>query len=160
MTLFDRDRESTCAWNCVLSYPHDGRCQSASRVRASADAVVATLIREVPRYRVPVGVEARLQAALRDRVFPAVLPGETVVPEFALGPEDRIDFWLPRVGVGLEVKVQGSSMAVARQLLRYVAHRDVRHLVLITTRVRLTSLTRVWREATPLTVIPFVEAHL
>ncbi|QZN86906.1 hypothetical protein [Cellulomonas sp. C5510] len=53
--------------------------------------------------------------------------------EVRLTPHDRIDF-LTAGGVGIEVKVAGSLVAVTRQMQRYAHHDDVHSLVLVTTR--------------------------
>lgn len=48
---------------------------------------------------------------------------------------DRFDFWWPApAGVVVEVKVAGTPASVLRQLLRYAERRDVRGLVLATTK--------------------------
>lgn len=47
----------------------------------------------------------------------------------------RIDFWLPEEQIGIEVKVDGSPLAVSRQLLRY-ARTKPKGLILLTSRMR------------------------
>ena len=56
--------------------------------------------------------------------------------EKALGPQDRVDFFLPFTGIGIEVKVDGPANAVARQLQRYARSDLVSGLVLVTGKVR------------------------
>ena len=56
--------------------------------------------------------------------------------EFRLSAEDRIDF-IGRddcSGIGIEVKISGSSRAIFRQIERYAEHEEVRALVLATNR--------------------------
>lgn len=69
--------------------------------------------------------EQSLQDALA-----AVLPH---LREYALSPEDRVDFFLD--GEALEVKVSGSVSQVLRQLHRYAQHEAVTSLILVTTRM-------------------------
>lgn len=52
--------------------------------------------------------------------------------EVALTKADRIDFMVE--GCGIEVKVDGGALAALRQLHRYAQHRDVKSLLLVTTR--------------------------
>lgn len=61
------------------------------------------------------------------------------VPEHQLNPQDRIDFFLPEEGVGIEIKTNDSKggaglAAVTRQLWRYAKCEEIKSLVLITTR--------------------------
>ncbi len=80
-------------------------------------------------YRYSYSDEHELQAGLADALTAAGLVFER---EVALGPRDRIDFVVDRVGI--EVKIDGAPAVVLRQLLRY-AHSDrVDHLILVTTR--------------------------
>lgn len=58
--------------------------------------------------------------------------------ERELGPGDIIDFLVG--DIGLEVKIQGSPAEVARQLLRYASHSDIREIVLVTGKQRLGAL--------------------
>jgi hypothetical protein len=55
-----------------------------------------------------------------------------MIREAELGPKDRVDFLVGRVAV--EIKVDGSSMEVTRQLRRYLEHEKVDSLMLITTK--------------------------
>jgi hypothetical protein len=56
--------------------------------------------------------------------------------ERELGPGDVIDFLLFG-SVGVEVKIKGSPVEVARQLLRYAERPEVAHVVLVTGKLRL-----------------------
>ena len=55
--------------------------------------------------------------------------------EHVLDAHNRVDF-LTAEGIGIEVKVDGSALDVARQLMRYAAFPEVRALLLVTTRAR------------------------
>lgn len=99
---------------------------------APAD-VAAILALGLPRLVMPSRDEVRLHHAI-DSALRALVADITVIPEHHLSRTDRIDFFLPSVGLGIEVKVQESPMTVVRQLSRYAAHADVRHLLLVTTR--------------------------
>jgi hypothetical protein len=72
--------------------------------------------------------EDQLQAALADALEDAGYP---VQREVILSPTDRIDLLVDRVGI--EVKVKGTFVAVAGQLLRYARSDLVDELVLVTT---------------------------
>lgn len=75
--------------------------------------------------------EARVQAAIAGALDGAGLPHDR---EVAIDERSRIDFLVSAVGI--EVKVDGASTAVLRQLARYVEHPRIRGLVLATTRAR------------------------
>ena len=49
-------------------------------------------------------------------------------------PVNRVDFWLPDIGLALEIKVAGSLTDVAMQLDRYAAVPVVKGLILLTGR--------------------------
>lgn len=59
--------------------------------------------------------------------------------ETPLGEAGIIDFMLLE-GIGIEVKIKGSPVEVARQLLRYAGHREITQLILVTGRTRLGKL--------------------
>jgi hypothetical protein len=100
-------------------------------VRA-CDAVAAAL----RGYRFPVAVESDLQLAIE-----VVLAGADVGAvrrEYELGrAHGRIDFYLPNLRCGVELKCDGSPASVRRQLMRYAMSDEIDGLVLVTTRGRL-----------------------
>lgn len=76
--------------------------------------------------------EERLHEGLKARMQAAGLAFEH---EVRLGPQDRIDFLLDD-GLGIEVKVDGSTSAVTRQIHRYTQHERISALLLVTARTR------------------------
>jgi len=54
--------------------------------------------------------------------------------ELRVGKRDRLDFFLPREGIAVEVKTGGTLAALTRQLYRYAAQPGVSQLILVTTR--------------------------
>jgi hypothetical protein len=59
-----------------------------------------------------------------------------VLLEHSLCKRDRIDFFIPVMGLGIECKLArsgGSSAHVIRQLERYAEHDEVREIMLLTT---------------------------
>jgi hypothetical protein len=81
--------------------------------------------------RCQTATERELQDAL-EVLLRANFP--SVTREAQLGPKDIVDFLVDDVAV--EVKVDGSPMAVTRQLQRYAQHERVQSLVLVTTRAK------------------------
>jgi hypothetical protein len=73
--------------------------------------------------------EAQLQAGIQGALEAA---GYVFEREFRLSAKDRVDFLVGRVAV--EVKVQGSTPAVRRQLARYAASSNVDAVILVTTK--------------------------
>lgn len=56
--------------------------------------------------------------------------------EFKLSHRDRPDFFLPVPGLAIEIKVDGSTSSVIRQLHRYAEHEAVKGIFLLTSRMR------------------------
>jgi hypothetical protein len=123
-----------------------------------AQAAVAVLATTIPQYRLAYGDEIRLHAQLAE-VIAGALPDQPLLREYALGAAGRIDFYLPALRLGLEVKVKGGPSAVQRQLQRYLGSRDIEHLVLITSRPYLASLATTL-PADHFTVLRLREGHL
>jgi len=94
---------------------------------------VARLLADGLTFR---GDEAQLQrdiATLLDAI-----PG--FKREARLGVRERIDFLLTREGLGIEVKVDGATSALRRQLGRYAQSDRIREMLVVTTRTRLAQL--------------------
>lgn len=70
--------------------------------------------------------EAMLQSEIADCLL---ANGVEFQREVVLGPNDRIDF-LCAGGIGIEVKINGSAAAIARQLKRYEASDKISGLIL------------------------------
>ncbi len=69
----------------------------------------------------------------------AQLLAEQEVPfqrELRVGKTDRLDLFLPREGIAIEAKLDGTLAALTRQLYRYAALPEVRQIILVTTRAR------------------------
>jgi len=60
--------------------------------------------------------------------------------EVRLDPRNRIDFLVGTIGI--EIKVDGSTMAVTRQLQRYAQFEAITELILVTTRSRMLNVAR------------------
>ena len=71
-----------------------------------------------------------------------LLAGDGIVfkREVPITKRDRIDFLLKEPGIGIEVKVDGSLSSVIRQLFRYAEHPDIKDLILVTTRMKHSSI--------------------
>jgi len=65
-----------------------------------------------------------------------VLAGAGIVAEreHHLGPGDIVDFFLPNLGIGIEVKVGGTCAAATRQIHRYAQHAGIEALLLVSTK--------------------------
>lgn len=62
------------------------------------------------------------------RAIAQLLPEFT--PEFKLNAQDRIDFFFQPERIGVEVKIKGGDIPIARQLVRYEPHCSA--LILVT----------------------------
>jgi hypothetical protein len=99
---------------------------------AELAAAIAKLVREQKfRYRNEIELHRGLSMLF-------TLAGLSVEQEVMLTPADRIDFLI--LGVGIEVKVKGSTPRVADQLRRYAQHPRIQQLVLVTSRGKHRSL--------------------
>jgi len=94
---------------------------------------IAALLRA---YRFAFTTEAELQQAIAKVLGDAGVPFER---EHRLSGADRIDFLLAG-GVGLEVKIDGATNALLRQVHRYVQHEAITALVVVVSRTRLAGL--------------------
>ena len=114
-----------------------GTWAAALDKESMTDEAFKTALREIAEllsgYAYTFDCEASLQAGVA-----AVLEAGGVKNdrEERLGAGDRIDFWCWQEDIGVECKIDGPSMAVTRQLLRYANHDKVRGLILVTSRMR------------------------
>jgi hypothetical protein len=87
-------------------------------------------------YRYSVGSEDSFQRGVEEVLHRHRIP---FLREHQLGREyGRIDFYLPDLRLGIELKIKGSPSQVLRQLHRYAQCPDVAALILLTSRSRLT----------------------
>ena len=100
--------------------------------------VVASVIHGNAHGTFGTGDEYAMQHAVQVALSHACI---AVDREYALSRKDIIDF-LTREGVGIEVKLAGTTNALIRQLHRYAQHREVLALVVVTNRSRLTQMPR------------------
>lgn len=94
----------------------------------------AALAKVITGHRYSYANEAGLQAAIAAVLTQA---GHQVRREVPLNDRDRIDLAVgPEAGpwIGVEVKLAGSPVVVARQLQRYAHHPNIAALLLITRR--------------------------
>lgn len=72
------------------------------------------------------------EGALRDAI--AGVLGDAAVREAVVGPRERIDFLVGKMGI--EVKVKGSRSEVTRQLFRYAECEGIDEILLVTTKMQ------------------------
>lgn len=106
---------------------------SAQAIAKADDTIqIGWLLKLLCRARLPLQDEKALQAAIEERLLSyGVAYQREHVLERNLG---IIDFFLPTIGVGIEVKIAGSSASVLRQLRRYAEDSRIRSLVLVRSR--------------------------
>lgn len=102
-------------------------------MNVSAESIVAIL----KSHRYSFADEKELQAGIWKAIendFQHI-----VEREFELGDAGVIDFY--RVdGLGIEVKIKGSRVAVMRQLARYAKRDEIKRLILVTSRSQLRAM--------------------
>ena len=85
-------------------------------------------------YRYNVGSECDFQRGVLDVLTQSQIECES---EYDLGPGfGRIDLYLPRLRIGVELKVKDSPSQILRQLYRYARCPAITSLLLITSRSR------------------------
>ena len=88
---------------------------------------LVTLLRP---FSASTATERELQDAIEEKLSSV---DASFVREHSFGPKNRIDFFFPDSGVGLEIKIKGTLASVTRQLFRYAEQEEVTELVLCTT---------------------------
>lgn len=86
------------------------------------------LIDKLRPYKFDLTNEKRLQLEIWK------ILGDTIhiVPEYRLDKGSVIDFLLPTLSIGLEVKIKGSSTSIYRQCIKYCEYDEIQSLILIT----------------------------
>lgn len=123
--------------------------------RERANSGVSSLVGLLKSRRFNYSTERDLQDGI-DAVLEA--SGYRYEREKSLGGAGVIDF-LIEGGVGVEVKIKGSPVEVARQLLRYAKEDAVTEIVLVTGRARLGKLPETLH-GKPVTVVTMWESFL
>src|SRR3954469_20591380 len=107
----------------------------ASAERAGLEVTLRQLAALFVQYRFDIGAETDFQDGLS---IVLTQNGFHFLREHDLGGKfGRIDFFLPNLSVGIELKVKGSPTDVLRQLHRYALSADIKGLMLVTGRARL-----------------------
>jgi hypothetical protein len=96
------------------------------------ESLMADVLLHLGAYRYASGDEASFQRGVDQALFASPFNFER---EVALGPRARIDF-LVAGGIGVELKIDGATASVSRQLARYARHGRIRGLILVTTRTK------------------------
>lgn len=119
-------------------------------LREAADRLEGGGVKPVSRSKTPQDVRRHLQGHIyrfsSERVLQddlgaiLALLGVSVLREFTLGSAGRVDFYLPTLSLGIEVKTKGTWTALIRQLRRYAERPEVKSLLVVTSRVRLAQL--------------------
>jgi len=110
--------------------------ENSSALSCGADIYQIAALLKGHRYNV--GVESDLKRAVL-----TVLTQSSIdcIPEFNLGPKfGRIDCYLPKLSLGIEMKIKDSPSQILRQLHRYSGSPAIEALLLLTTRPRLTAV--------------------
>lgn len=120
---------------------------------ALADEIADVILDARPfTYTTEASLQRELAAALSEA-------GYDVAAEVTLSDgASRIDFLVD--GVGIEVKIQGGWVDVARQLVRYGHCDEIRALMLVTTRAAHTKVLRADTAGVPLRVVSLLGGGL
>lgn len=120
--------------------PQGNRNQPEEPLSDIGASVFATSIATfLEQFRFSFGTEAELQAGVWEAIQTAWPNPAEWKKEYALSKEDRIDFFHSE-GIGLEAKIAHSLTSFTRQLHRYVQHDEIKGMVIITSKIRLTNL--------------------
>jgi hypothetical protein len=91
------------------------------------EKIINELRHKILKYRFDLYDEKQLQL----QMFELVLKDLGFLREFRLDNKSIVDFYQPDIKLALEVKIQGSSMAIYRQIKRYCEFESVDGLVLV-----------------------------
>lgn len=90
--------------------------------------IVEILSTAAPSYRDEYDLQSALAGALEQA-------GIRLEREHRLSDgESRVDLWVPKQGIAIEVKIKGAAAQVIRQVSRYARCREVNTVVLVTTK--------------------------
>jgi hypothetical protein len=130
--------------------PLDIRCSEALEIPALYDMslprakehnmTVADIIQLILSYRYSFSQEDGLQSGIDEALTTA---GIQFVREHKMGAAGRIDFYLPALRCGIELKAGrsgGGPSKVCGQLVGYAEHPDIDELIVVSTRASLRSL--------------------
>lgn len=95
---------------------------------------LSPIIEAITSQEYPAHREEDLQEALDEVLRPLGFEREYITPK------GRLDFFRVSDGVGIEVKIQGRKLEVARQLAGYAELDEVTSLILVTTKPTLASV--------------------
>jgi hypothetical protein len=107
---------------------------SDDQVRGAVEAAAGAIIGRTYSFANESRLQDAIQVALEE-----IAPG-VFLREASLGRKSRPDFFAPYFGIAIEIKTPftgGSPAEVMRQLLRYSALPDVRHIVLVSSSHRI-----------------------
>lgn len=75
------------------------------------------------------------EASLQDRIEEALKgAGFKYEREYRLTPRDRVDFYLPEILTGIEVKVAGNTSSLNKQVTRYAGSLQIERVIVVTTK--------------------------
>lgn len=75
------------------------------------------------------------EESLQDRIAQSLVNrGFKFAREYRLSPRDRIDFYLPEILTGIEVKVAGNASSLNRQVGRYAMSNKLERIIVVTTK--------------------------
>lgn len=101
---------------------------------------IASIIQLIQSYRYSFSQEDGLQSGVAEVLTTA---GIQFIREYKIGAAGRIDFYLPTLRCGIEVKAAnsgGGPSKVTKQLLAYADHPEIDSLIAVSTRSSLRSL--------------------
>lgn len=89
------------------------------------------LISSLERQRFPLNKESETQAAIEHALKQMQVE---YVREYKLDENSRIDFYIPKFKLGIEVKIKGSRADIQSQCVRYAMHNQIEAILLMTSR--------------------------
>lgn len=105
------------------NFQSEMRKQHQAKLELERTRAVMQVTTTLDDYRFRFNNEYELQRGINHVLTPL---GYSMHPEWHLNGAGRIDFMFPDFGIGIETKVDGSVMAVNRQLQKYAEHEDIK----------------------------------
>ena len=94
-------------------------------------AVVPQIIEILSRCAFDQSSEKRMQDGVAE-----ILKANDIdfIKEHQFSRKDRMDFFIPKLGIGIECKIKGGEVALIGQVLRYAQHEEVKEIMVVTTK--------------------------
>jgi hypothetical protein len=94
-------------------------------------AVADQIVEILSQYTFDPSSEMRMHAGIADLL---TANNFDFVTEHQFSRKDRIDFFIQKLGIGIECKIKGGELPLISQVLRYAQYPEVKEIIVVTTK--------------------------